>query len=338
MVYNKFKGFFRDSIISSNFRQNLGIRASFWILHSKFKVPESLDYLPKTAVELIIESLSIQKKRKQTLIKNLKEVNYPIQINDDINAYIELNQYEKLFLDNFNGTDESLADFIKPETIFERLSTIEMSANHFESFKFRCRCLLATIFEKRAYLIFNCLLTIVNIACVSIELELLKNPYHKIDVVHRNLSYAILAFSVYYTSENTLKLWSFGWRLYSSSYVLMVDGSISLIFFFLQIIHTVKYGHPYIIHSEQFYFLTDEGFSLWGVSRIFNVLLIFRLINLAPSIQVLYMIINTTIDMIRNLRPIFGIMIFIYYDYALLGMLLFGGKIKTDSFDHLNKK
>ncbi len=282
--------------------------------------------------------MAINKKRKHTLVKNLKDISYPIQINADIGAYIELEQFEKLFLDNFNGTDETLADFVKPETISERLSTVEMSANHYEKFKFKFRCQLATIFEKRAYLVFNSLLTIVNIVCVSAELEVLKNPYYQIDAVHRNLSYAVLAFSVYYTCENALKLWSFGWRLYSGSYMLVADGLISLVFLLLQVVHTLKFGHPYIVHSEQFYFLTDEGFSLWGVSRVFNVLLIFRLINLAPSIKVLYMVINTSIDMVRYLRPIFGIMIFIYYDYALLGMSLFGGSIKVDSFDHLNKK
>lgn len=142
-----------------------------------------------------------------------------------------------------------------------------------------------------------------------------------------------MVFSLYYTIENSVKIWAYGWKSYSSSYINILDGFISFSFFLLQMIHTIYYKYPYIVHEEQFNYLTSESFSLWGVSRIFNVLLIFRLINLAPSVKVMYTILSTSIDIIRKLRPIFGIMVFIFYDYALFGMELFNRKIQLDSFD-----
>ena len=143
-----------------------------------------------------------------------------------------------------------------------------------------------------------------------------------------------MCFSVYYVLENALKIWSYGWKGYSLTTINILDGLVSFSFFLLQMIHTIYYQHPYVNDNEQFNFLTEESFSLWGLSRIFNVLLIFRLINLAPSVKVMYTILSTSVDIIRKLRPIFGIMIFIFYDYALFGMELFNGKIHLDSFDH----
>lgn len=116
----------------------------------------------------------------------------------------------------------------------------------------------------------------------------------------------------------------------------MADGLISLLFLVLQLVHYAQYGHPYIVHSEAFYYLTDTRFSVWAASRLLNVCLIFRLINLAPSIRVMYNLISTTVDIVRKLRPLFGLMLFIYYDAALLGMQLFSSTIRSDSFDHLN--
>lgn len=188
VIYNKFKGFFRDSIVSSAFRQSVGIRASFWILHSKFEIPENPGFLPKSAVEIIIENLSISLHRKKLLTQHLKNISYCIQISPDISSYIELEQYEKLFLDNFSGIIEEENDFTCAPKIPKYQLSAALDANMYLKIKLNCCRLLAIMFENRFYLIFNCLLTIVNIACVSAELEVLKNPYHKIDEIHRDLS------------------------------------------------------------------------------------------------------------------------------------------------------
>jgi hypothetical protein len=77
----------------------------------------------------------------------------------------------------------------------------------------------------------------------------------------------------------------------------------------------------------------DRTISIWGVSRVMNMLLIFRLLDIAPSVKTLYAILSTIIDMVRSLRPIFGVMILSYYVYALLGIQLFANVITKHSFD-----
>ena len=51
----------------------------------------------------------------------------------------------------------------------------------------------------------------------------------------------------------------------------------------------------------------------------------------------MYAILSTVVDIIRSLRPIFGILASLYYVYGLFGMQLFSNKIRIDSFDHLNR-
>lgn len=40
VIYNQFKGFFQDSMLSSALRQSIGIRAAFWVLYDKFNSDE----------------------------------------------------------------------------------------------------------------------------------------------------------------------------------------------------------------------------------------------------------------------------------------------------------
>jgi hypothetical protein len=82
----------------------------------------------------------------------------------------------------------------------------------------------------------------------------------------------------------------------------------------------------------------DRTISIWGISRVINMLLIFRLLDIAPSVKTLYAILSTIIDMVRSLRPIFGVMIMSYYVYALLGIQLFANVITKHSFDGLYNK
>jgi two pore calcium channel protein 2 len=100
--------------------------------------------------------------------------------------------------------------------------------------------------------------------------------------------------------------------------------------------HLGLYARPYITKDE----ITDYNrkISLWGVVRAINMMLIFRLVNLAPNVKVMYAIISTSIDIIRSLRPIFGIMILHYYVYALLGIQLFSQKIQLNTFEKYNKR
>jgi len=144
----------------------------------------------------------------------------------------------------------------------------------------------------------------------------------------------LFAFFVYYVIENLLKLWSFKWTRWTMSYQNIANGIISLALITLHIIHVSIYGRPYVTQKER---EQTTVITIWGLSRVVNMLLIFRLVNLAPSIQIMNAILSTSIDIMRSLRPVFGIMIVNYYVFALIGMQLFKNKINIDSFGSYNQ-
>ena len=165
----------------------IGVRASFWILHSKFKIADSPGFLPKNAVKCIIETMKISEKRKNRLLKNLLDVSYCIQTTADISSFIELEQYERLFINNFNGIDDDI-DQTCAVIIAERLRSQQIDVNFITRLKLKSKRMLLVVFDSKIYTILMCLLTLVNIAVVSAELEVLNNPLFKIDSIHRKLS------------------------------------------------------------------------------------------------------------------------------------------------------
>ncbi|CAF0887929.1 unnamed protein product [Brachionus calyciflorus] len=166
---------------------------------------------------------------------------------------------------------------------------------------------------------------------------LLKVELHLLDDIDiagtsKPLSYAIFGFSIFYLIENIIKIWALQWKRYTFNYLVLMDGLVSFGFFITQVIHLIIYGKTYMSKEETK--LYNESTSLWGISRVINMLLIFRLIHLAPSVKVMYAIISTAVDIFRSLKPLFGIMAANYYIYALFGMQLFANKIRPESFDN----
>lgn len=164
-----------------------GVRASFWILHSKFNITDSPGFLPKNAVKCIIEIMNISEKRKKRIIKKLFDISYCIQTSPDISSFIELEQYERLFLNNFNGVDDGVDDPCA-EVIAERLLNESNNGEFFMKLVNKTKKVVLILFESRIYTILMCMVTIINIAVVSAELEVLNNPFYKIDNIHRKLS------------------------------------------------------------------------------------------------------------------------------------------------------
>jgi hypothetical protein len=130
--------------------------------------------------------------------------------------------------------------------------------------------------------------------------------------------------------EIGIKIWSLKWKNYSNNYGNIADALIIICVTVLHIIHLCLYKHPYVTKQEK---VDMGGVTVWGLSRAVNMMVIFRLVDLAPSIEVMYAILNTGVDIIRSLKPLFGIIIINYYIFALLGMQIFNGKVTIDSFN-----
>lgn len=330
VVYNQFKGFFKDSMTSSAYRQSVGIRAAFWVLHDQFKDEEQHGLIPKQAVSCCIQNLNVSQKRKKTLLKNLNETSFCIQDSDDLPTNIDLEQFEKLFLDILNGADEE-----EDEDALSEVLTINEDVPLYQQYLINIRRKLKKIFDTKIYLFSTCAATFLNIVCITLELHWFIDVDDS-DKSHELLSYFIFSFSIFYFVENSLKLWAVSWNRYSKDYLKLADGTIAVVFFTLQIVHMGIYGRPYLTNSEVA--LDNSKTTIWGISRGVNMLFILRLIHVAPSIKIMYTILSTLIDMFKSLKPLFGIMICFYYVYALIGMQFFANRINIDSFNKYNMR
>ncbi len=334
VIYNQFKGFFHDSMLSSAFRQSLGIRAAFWVLYDQFKNEvNGSGLIPKSAVSCTIQNLSCSQKRRNQLMKNLNDISFCIQDTDELPINIDLEQFEKLFIDNLNDLDDENEDVMSE--IFPNVSNDGEELSYFQKILTGMRRLLRIIYETKYYLWVTCLLTIINIVCITLELHWFIDENDE-DKTHESLSYVIFIFSIYYFMENVLKIWSLSWKRYSQDFLHLFDCIITIGFFTTQIVHISIYGRPYLNRIETK--LEDSTTSIWGISRFFNMLFIYRLIHVAPSVNIMLTLIYTIIDIIRSLRPLFGILIVFYYIYALIGMQLYSNKILLDTFNKYNQR
>ncbi|CAF0975108.1 unnamed protein product [Brachionus calyciflorus] len=168
VIYNQFKGFFQDSMMSSAFRQSLGIRAAFWVLHDKFHVERNPGAIPKNALACVIKAISLNKKRKDHLLKALDDLDTGINDIPETDLTIELEQFEKLFFDNLNDeiSNTDLDEFFDSNS-YERRNT-DFSARIAE---FRKK--LKRIYLSKAYLVIASIITIINIGCITVSFDLL---------------------------------------------------------------------------------------------------------------------------------------------------------------------
>ena len=334
VIYNQFKGFFHDSMLSSALRQSLGVRAAFWVLYDQFKDEvNGSGLIPKSAVGCTIQNLSCSQKRRKQLMKHLNDISFCIQETAESPLNIDLEQFEKLFIDNLNDVDDENDQEVLSE-IFLNVSNEGEELSSFQKVLKGSKRLFKIIFETKYYLWVTCLLTI-NIVCITLELHWFIDENDQ-DKTHESLSYIIFVFSIYYFMENILKIWSLSWKRYSQDFLHLFDCIITIGFFTTQIVHISIYGRPYLTRGETK--LEDSTTSIWGISRFFNMLFIYRLIHVAPSVNIMHTLIYTLIDIIRSLRPLFGILIVFYYIYALIGMQLYSNRILLDTFDNYNKR
>ena len=76
------------------------------------------------------------------------------------------------------------------------------------------------------------------------------------------------------------------------------------------------------------------GLSLWDCARIVNILVLLRLLRIIPNVKPMALVTGVMLEIIRSLKSFAGIIIIIYYVFAIVGMMAFEG----DIFPHAGKK
>uniref|UniRef100_A0A3Q3QQV7 Ion transport domain-containing protein n=1 Tax=Monopterus albus TaxID=43700 RepID=A0A3Q3QQV7_MONAL len=119
-----------------------------------------------------------------------------------------------------------------------------------------------------------------------------------------------LCFILYYLLEMCVKIFAFGWRGYLSYRNNIFDGFLTTV----------------LLVTED---PSSHGImSMWEMVRLVNMLIVFRFLRIIPDIKLMALVASTLLDLLKNLRAFAGILVVVYYVFAVFGIWLFEGAIK----------
>uniref|UniRef100_A0A8C6UVM0 Two pore segment channel 2 n=1 Tax=Neogobius melanostomus TaxID=47308 RepID=A0A8C6UVM0_9GOBI len=127
-----------------------------------------------------------------------------------------------------------------------------------------------------------------------------------------------LIFILYYLFEMSAKLFAFGWRGYFSFKNNIFDGILTVLLLLPCLAYFGTYRDPD----------RHDVISLWELMRLINMLIVFRFLRIIPDIKLMALVASTLVDLVKNLRAFAGILVVVFYIFAVFGIWLFQGAIK----------
>ncbi|XP_069595858.1 two pore channel protein 2 isoform X1 [Ranitomeya imitator] len=130
-------------------------------------------------------------------------------------------------------------------------------------------------------------------------------------------------FILYYVLEMALKVFSLGIKNYVSYTSNIFDGVLTLILLVLEIATFAIYKFPHPGWKPD----VQGLLSLWEMVRLVNMFIVFRFLRIIPNMKVMALVAGTVLDLVKNLRAFAGILVVVYYVFAIIGIDLFKGAI-----------
>lgn len=300
VIYNQFRGYFQTSMQSDLLRRRVGVRAAYEILketdrysnisHAGLRHGVSL-YNVKT----IIEHADLPVHVKLALREDLDR---KVTMSDD---YFSLCEFQACF----EAMETDPPQKQKPELRwFQNVWVRRLQ-----------KCVAHRVFGY-----FGNLVATANVIVIAAELSL---EYDKsLGGNTSNLNIVNFVFVVYYFVEQVVKFVAFGWRRYVYEYWNIFDGVITVILVITEFFAVGYYGFP-LSGTKQ----VHDTPVVWNFVRIINILILFRLLRIIPNIKAMTIVAATLVDLVRNLKAFAGILIVIYYSFAILGIEIFHNAI-----------
>ncbi|KAK6317857.1 hypothetical protein J4Q44_G00111480 [Coregonus suidteri] len=298
IIYNQFRGYLVMSIQTSILRRHLGIRAAFELLHCQSQEPT---FSEDDTVECVMV---------QTVLKVMRRVQMKGYYRDAImkkasqssSGYIPREAFQRLF-------DELDKDRMKYHPPLP-----EYSSKFLRKVQF--------VFSQHYVTVVGNAVALANVVCICMilvidcEKTLSERDNYYLETIN-------CFFILYYLLEMVLKMVAFGWTGYVSYGSNIFDGSLTVLLLGLQISIFATYSLPFSYWNPAHGGLT----SLWEMVRLVNMLSIFRFLRIIPNIKLMALVASTMVDLVKNLRAFAGILVVVYYVFAVLGVWLFRGAI-----------
>ncbi|CAF4504615.1 unnamed protein product, partial [Rotaria socialis] len=332
---NTFKEFFTTSMQNSLFRRRLAVRACFDILLECEVAPSlrttddtttslvnhepSRSTAPMLVVTRVISGSNLPELHKRALLDILNrnneqngEVTWDIfstvMLSLDVDhpkEHIEHHEYSGIWaIVQLIGASKYLTWFGNAIGLINFIVLKE----HIEHHEYSGIWAIVQLIGASKYLTwFGNAIGLINFIVLVVEGGLrYHSKFFKIDII---LSNVLFSFSIYYFLETILKLWSLRPKIFFKFVFNTFDASLALSLFILHIIHWSIYGTLSITINEVELDAHGTARSIWAITRIINLFIIFRTIRSMPHFTNYGIIMGTISDGMRNLKAFIGILI-----------------------------
>uniref|UniRef100_H0XBG2 Two pore channel protein 2 n=1 Tax=Otolemur garnettii TaxID=30611 RepID=H0XBG2_OTOGA len=303
IIYSKFRGYLMKSLQTSLLRRRLGTRAAFEVLSSLSKVAEASSQEVRVQPQyllLVLQKVQVDSFHKQALMEKVRSFQ---------NAPLSANEFQRLF----NELDKSVVKEHPPRPQYQ--SPFLQNAQFY--------------FGHHYFDYLGNLVALGNLVSICVFLLLDADRLPGDHVSHFILGSLDFVFILYYLLEMLLKIFALGLWGYLSYPSNLFDGFLTtaLLLKVLEISTLAVYRFPHPGWWPQMQGLL----SLWDMARMLNMLIVCRFLRIIPNIKPVAMVAGTALSLIQNMRAFGGIVVVVYYVFAIVGISLFRGVIVAPS-------
>ncbi|KAM8938887.1 two pore channel protein 2 isoform 3-T3 [Pelodytes ibericus] len=299
IIYNQFRGYLMKSVQASLLRRRLGIRAAFEVLCFQREItPETLDQTAGVDSETFLKVL------QQVKMDGYCKIAIIERVRSGANGVISAERFQKLF----DELDKDPIRLHPPQPYYEP----------------RCLQILQTIGSHRYFDYLGNFVALFNLIsiCVVLMIDAEKPGVDRDDF---SLGAINCFFILYYVLEMALKIFSHGFKSYISYASNLFDGLLTLILLVLEIATFALYRFPHPGWKPDMQGLLP----LWEMVRLVNMFIVFRFLRIIPNMKLMALVAGTVLDLVKNLRAFAGILVVVYYVFAIIGIDLFRGVLPS---------
>ncbi|KAM5224975.1 two pore channel protein 2 isoform 1-T3 [Hipposideros larvatus] len=295
IIYNQFRGYLMKSLQASLFRKRLATRAAYEVLSTTAEGEahaQGVGVKPQDLLQ-VLQKVQVDSTYKQAIMEKVRSYG---------GSLLSADEFQKVF----NELDKRVTKEHPPQPQYR--SPFLQSAQF--------------LFSHHYFDYLGNLIVLANLVSICVFLVI------DADVVPRNRDDFVLGilncvFVLYYLAEMLLKVFALGLWGYLSYPSNMFDGLLTIILLVLEISTLAVYRFPHPGWKPDMQGLL----SLWDMLRLVNMLIVFRFLRIVPSMKLMAVVASTILDLIKNMRAFGGILVVVYYVFAIIGINLFRGVI-----------
>ncbi|XP_045414199.1 two pore channel protein 2 isoform X2 [Lemur catta] len=296
IIYSQFRGYLMQSLQTSLFRRRLGTRAAYEVLSSTSgdggASPRGVGVKPQNLLD-VLQKVQLNSFQKQALIEKVRSYG---------DVPLSASEFQRIF----HELDKTLVKEHPPRPEYQSpfLQSAQFLFGHY-------------YFDYLGN--FVALGNVVSI-CVFLVLDADVLPGDRDDFI---LGILNCIFILYYLLEMLLKVFALGLQGYLSYPSNVFDGLLTTVLLVLEMSTLAVYRFPHPGWRPQMQGLL----SLWDMARLLNMLIVFRFLRIIPNMKPMAVVASTVLGLVQNMRAFGGILVVVYYVFAIIGINLFRGVI-----------